>query len=42
VPERSAREYIRPDSRNGVTQEYTETDTVQNGIIIAADVVQTG
>lgn len=29
------------DSCNGVTQQYTGTDTVQNGIIIAADVVQT-
>ncbi|WP_187366429.1 hypothetical protein [Trebonia kvetii] len=28
------------DSRNGVTRQYT-TDTVQNGIIVAADVVQT-
>ena len=30
------------DSCNGVTQQYTGTDTVQNGIIVAADVVQTG
>jgi hypothetical protein len=29
------------DSCNGVTQQYTGTDTVQNGIIVAADVVQT-
>jgi hypothetical protein len=30
------------DSCNGVTRQYTGTDTVQNGIIVAADVVQTG
>ena len=30
------------DSCNGSTQQYTGTDTVQNGIIVAADVVQTG
>lgn len=29
------------DSCNGVTQQYTGTDTVQNGIIVAADVVRT-
>ena len=29
------------DSCNGVTRQYTGTDTVQNGIIVAADVVQT-
>jgi hypothetical protein len=30
------------DSCTGATQYYTGTDTVQNGIIVAADVVQTG
>jgi hypothetical protein len=30
------------DSCSGVTQQYTGTDTVQNGIIVAADVVQKG
>ena len=30
------------DSCSGVTQQYTGTNTVQNGIIVAADVVQTG
>ena len=30
------------DSCTGVTQQYTGTDTAQNGIIIAADVVRTG
>jgi hypothetical protein len=30
------------DSCTGVTHQYTGTDTVQNGIIVAADVVQTG
>jgi len=30
------------DSCTGTTQYYTGTDTVQNGIIVAADVVQTG
>ena len=30
------------DSCTGVTRQYTGTDTVQNGIIVAADVVQTG
>jgi len=29
------------DSCNGSTQQYTGTDTVQNGTIVAADVVQT-
>jgi hypothetical protein len=29
------------DSCSGVTQQYTGTDTVQNGIIVAADVVRT-
>lgn len=29
------------DSCNGVTQQYIGTDTVQNGIIVAADVVRT-
>ena len=29
------------DSCTGVTQQYTGTDTVQNGITVAADVVQT-
>jgi hypothetical protein len=30
------------DSCSGVTRQYTGTDTVQNGIIVAANVVQTG
>jgi hypothetical protein len=30
------------DSCTGATQYYSGTDTVQNGIIVAADVVQTG
>ena len=30
------------DSCSGATQYYTGTDTVQNGIIVAANVVQAG
>ena len=30
------------NSCNGVTQYYTGTDTVQNGLIVGANVVQTG
>jgi hypothetical protein len=30
------------NSCNGTTQYYTGTDTVQDGSIVAADVVQTG
>ena len=30
------------DSCTGATHYYTGTDTVQNGIIVAADVMQTG